>query len=55
MDLSDLNRLIDAASPELRAALDASIARGLEPLHVPEPMSCSQWAAQHFYLSAESS
>lgn len=55
MDHSELTRIIDAASPELRAALEGSIKRGLEPLHVPKPQRCSQWAAEHFYLSAESS
>ena len=41
--------------PELREALRESVAHGLEALKVPEPLSLSQWAAKHFYLSAESS
>lgn len=40
---------------ELRQSLRESVARGLEALKVPEPLSLSQWAAKHFYLSAESS
>lgn len=55
MNHAELLNIIDAAGPELRAALQESIARGLEPLHVPEPMRASEWAAEHFYLSAESS
>lgn len=41
--------------PELRDSIRAAVVAGLEALKVPEPMSLSQWAAQHFYLSAESS
>ncbi len=55
MNHAELLHVIDAAGPELRQALDAVIGRGLEPLHVPEPMRASQHAAEHFYLSAESS
>lgn len=55
MNHAELLDIIDTASPELRAVLDAAIGRGLEPLQIPEPMRCSQWAAEHFYLSAESS
>ena len=40
---------------EQRAAIRESVARGLEALKVPEPLSLSQWSAKHFYLSAESS
>lgn len=41
-----------------RAAADRivqAIVAGLEPLRVAAPMRLSQWAAEHFYLSAESS
>lgn len=55
MDHSELLSLIDAAGPELRAALSGCISRGLEPLQIPEPMRCSEWAAEEFYLSSESS
>jgi phage terminase large subunit GpA-like protein len=55
MDHGELLKVIDAAGPELRQALDAVILRGLEPLQVREPMRASEWAAKHFYLSAESS
>jgi phage terminase large subunit GpA-like protein len=47
--------MIDAASPELRAALRATIVRSLGPLEVPMPMRLSRWAQKFFYLSAESS
>lgn len=40
---------------ELRISLRASVARGLQALKVPEPLTLSQWSAKHFYLSAESS
>ena len=40
---------------ELRYSLRASVARGLQALKVPEPLTLSQWSAKHFYLSAESS
>ena len=36
-------------------ALDNAIRVGLSALHRPEPMSLSEWAAENFYLSAESS
>jgi phage terminase large subunit GpA-like protein len=55
MDHSELASLIAAASPELRAELDAAIARGLRALEVPPPVRMSVWAEEHFYLSAESS
>lgn len=55
MNHAELLNIIDAAGPELRAALDAAINRGLEPLSVPNPMRCSEWASSNFYLSAESS
>lgn len=37
------------------AAIRDSVARGLSAFGVPEPMSLDEWAAKHFYLSAESS
>lgn len=55
MDLSELYQLIEAAGPELREAIAGCISRGLEPLQIPEPMRCSEWAAEEFYLSSESS
>ncbi len=45
MDLSEINR----------AGIQEAITRGLESLASPPPMSLSQWSADHFYLSAESS
>lgn len=45
-----------AAMPrEQRAAIRASVARGLEALKAPEPLTLYQWAERNFYLSAESS
>lgn len=35
--------------------LSSAVVAGLEPLRVQEPLRLSQWAAQHFYLSSESS
>ena len=43
------------ATIETRRAITAALARGLEPLRSVAPMSLSRWAAQHFFLSAESS
>lgn len=42
-------------SPELRDSIRSSVARGLEALKTPEPISLCDWAQDHFYLSAESS
>ncbi len=38
-----------------RAEIAQAIARGLSPLKAPSALRLSQWAAAHFYLSAESS
>lgn len=35
--------------------ISRAVQRGLSPLAVPEPLRLSQWAAEHFYMSAESS
>lgn len=35
--------------------LNKAVKRGLSPLKKPEPMSLSEWADKHFYLSSESS
>lgn len=35
--------------------IQKAISRGLKSLEAPEPMRLSEWAAKHFYLSAESS
>ena len=40
---------------EQRASIRASVARGLDALKTPEPISLPDWANKHFYLSAESS
>lgn len=42
-------------APEVRATIVEKVRGGLEALRVPEPLTLSQWAAKHFYLSAESS
>jgi phage terminase large subunit GpA-like protein len=39
----------------LRQSLRAAVAKGLEALKTPEPLTLDQWAERHFYLSAESS
>lgn len=39
----------------LRRSLRAAVAKGLEALKTPEPLTLDQWAERHFYLSAESS
>ena len=38
-----------------RAAMLRAVCAGLEPLRAARPMSLSEWASQHFVLSAESS
>lgn len=50
----DLRAALDEV-PELRAEVDAALRRGMAAVAVPEPMSASEWADRHFYLSAESS
>lgn len=35
--------------------ISRAIRSGLKPLEAPEPLLASEWAARHFYLSAESS
>jgi phage terminase large subunit GpA-like protein len=40
---------------EQRAAIRAAVARGLEALKAPEPLTLFQWAEKKFYLSSESS
>lgn len=42
---------IDGARP----AISKRLSRGLKALSVPEPMTLKEWAAENFYLSAESS
>ncbi|WP_164963964.1 phage terminase large subunit family protein [Rubrivivax sp. JA1026] len=44
-----------ALTLELQAAIGLAARRGLEALAAPEPMRVSEWAAKHYYLSAESS
>lgn len=39
----------------LRQSLRAAVAKGLEALKTPEPLTLDHWAERHFYLSAESS
>lgn len=39
----------------LRKSLRAAVAKGLEALKTPEPLTGDEWAEKHFYLSAESS
>jgi phage terminase large subunit GpA-like protein len=44
-----------AILPEARAELGSRLSRGLAAWGIPEPLTLAEWAAQHFYLSAESS
>lgn len=46
---------MNTAEIAFAAELASAIRRGLAPLDSPEPLRLSQWAAEHFYLSAESS
>lgn len=55
MDHSELRRMLDAAGAELLGVLDQVARRGLSALRIPQPLRMSQWAEEHFYLSAESS
>jgi len=41
--------------PEIKERLHKAIDLGLIPCKKPEPLSLSQWADKHFYLSSESS
>lgn len=38
-----------------RSEIQKAIRRGLTPLGAPDPLTLAEWAASHFYLSAESS
>ncbi|NHR07656.1 phage terminase large subunit family protein [Chromobacterium haemolyticum] len=38
-----------------RSEIQKAIQRGLTPMGAPDPLTLSEWAAEHFYLSAESS
>ena len=46
--------LVDLGT-EQRNEINAALRRGLRPLEAPMPMRLSQWMAEHFYLSEESS
>jgi len=46
---------INSISPECAAAIHRAVREGLKPLKVEAPLTLSEWAAKHFYLSAESS
>jgi phage terminase large subunit GpA-like protein len=39
----------------LRQRIRQAVAKGLESLKTPEPLTLDEWAERHFYLSAESS
>ncbi len=39
----------------LRQSIRAAVAKGLQALKTPEPLTGDEWAEKHFYLSAESS
>jgi phage terminase large subunit GpA-like protein len=40
---------------DLRRSIRAAVAKGLEAMKTPEPLTLDEWAERHFYLSAESS
>lgn len=42
-------------SKEIIEQIEKHVLRGLEPLYAPPPLRLSEWADEHFYLSAESS
>lgn len=42
-------------TPEQKTQLEGAIRRGLRTLFKPEPLRLSEWSAEHFYLSPESS
>jgi phage terminase large subunit GpA-like protein len=46
---------MNTLTPEQKTRLEGAIRQGLKPLLKPEPLSLSEWAAEHFYLSPESS
>ncbi len=52
-DLSDLD--FEAITPEIVREIRRALRNGLDPLKVDPPMSLSKWAAENFYMSAESS
>ena len=49
--MSAMHEVLNWSSP----ALAKTVSRGLGTFGVPPPMTLEEWAAQHFYLSAESS
>jgi phage terminase large subunit GpA-like protein len=49
------DRVADRLADRVAARIVQAIRAGLEPLRVQAPKRLSQWAADHFYLSAESS
>lgn len=49
--MSSMHEVLNWQSPELAR----TVSRGLGTFGVPPPMTLEEWAAEHFYLSAESS
>jgi phage terminase large subunit GpA-like protein len=49
--MSSMHEVLNWDSPELAK----TVSRGLGTFGVPPPMTLEEWAAEHFYLSAESS
>jgi phage terminase large subunit GpA-like protein len=47
--------MIISLTPEQRERISQAALQGLRTLEKPEPLRLSEWADQHFYLSAESS
>ncbi|NKI97550.1 terminase gpA endonuclease subunit [Rhizobacter sp. SG703] len=57
LEVIEINRPVTLADlgTEQRDEINAALRRGLRPLEAPPPMRLSQWMAEHFYLSEESS
>lgn len=52
---ADLRQVWPHLNAGLRARIRQAVAKGLEALKMPEPLTLDEWAERHFYLSAESS
>jgi len=57
IEVIEVDRPVNLADlgTEQRDEINAALRRGLRPLEAPPPMRLSQWMAEHFYLSEESS
>lgn len=56
MGARDLDHVpIGAITPDVAQAIRAALHQGMRALRVEPPLALSEWAARHYYLSAESS